>query len=351
MIDLLLAFQRIAVWLMWAGVVLALGMLCAVVAGRVAYAWQEERRHRFERHYGPLIARALKGDRGARRALVACPPRYHVAIATLLITPLIDDRDPLRIAATRALVRVMSLQRLASRFLGSRWWWRRALALRALGLLQMADRTNDIIAALDDEHAEVRGAALDALADMQDPAALPAIIERLHDASLQRGRRAAALAAFGSRCVPLVLDLARADAEHRLNYARALAVCGTERSRAALCRWTHDPRPDVRAAAFEALAHVGLDDRSAALAISALESRDAAVREMAAGALRGWEGAGDAASHLAQHLDDTWGVAVRAARSLQSMHQAGRALLESRAGRPDLAGVLSRQMLWEGAHT
>ena len=118
-----------------------------------------------------------------------------------------------------------------------------------------------------------------------------------------------------------------------------------------MCHWTGDARPDVCAAAFEALAHVGLDDVSAALAISALESRDAAVREMAAGALRGWEGAGDAASHLAQHLDDTWGVAVKAARSLQSMHQAGRALLESCAGRPDLAGVLSRQMLWEGAHT
>jgi hypothetical protein len=31
------------------------------------------------------------------------------------------------------------------------------------------------------------------------------------------------------------------------------------------------------------------------------------------------------------------------------MHQAGRAMLESLAGRPDLAGVLSRQMLWEAA--
>lgn len=349
MIDLLLEFERISIWMVWVGVFLALSMLCAVVTGRIAYAWHEERRHRFERQYGPLSALALEGDEDARRALMLCPSRYHFALATLLITPLIDNRDPARIAATRTLVRDLSPGRFADRFLRSRWWWRRALALRALGLIQATDRTDVIIAALDDGHPEVRGAALDALADMQDPRSLPAIVMRLHDASLQRGRRAAALAAFGSQCEPLVLDLARVDGEHRLNYARVLAVCGTARSRPALVRWTRDARPDVRAAAFEALAHIGLDEPSAALAIDALESSDMPVRAMAAGALRGWTGAGNAPSHLAPHLNDTWTVAVKAARSLQSMHQAGRAMLESWAVRPDLAGVLSRQMLWEGA--
>jgi len=349
MIELLLVFERLAVWMMWAGFVLVVAMLCAVVAGRVAYAWHEERRHRFERHYGPLAARALEGDAAAQHAIVTCPPRDHLAMAMLLITPLIDDRDPRRVAVTRAMVRKMTRGRLGERLLRSRWWWRRALALRAIGLIQMANRTGRVIAALDDEHAEVRGAALDALADMQDPAAVPALVTRLHDASLQRGRRAAALAAFGPRCEPLVLELARDDEEHRINYARALALCGTERSRATLCRWTEDARANVRAAAFEALAHVGLDERSAALAIGALESADPPVRAMAAGALYGWEGAGDAARHLGRHLDDSWTVAVKAARSLQSMHQAGRAMLESLAGRPDLAGVLSRQMLWEAA--
>jgi HEAT repeat protein len=349
MIDLLLEFEHIAVWMMWLGVFLALSMLCAVVTGRVMYARSEERRHRFERQYGPLITRALAGNEDARRALMQCPSRHHFALATLLITPLIDNRDPARIAATRALMRDLPLRRLADRLLKSRWWWRRALALRAAGLIQNTDRTGAIIAALDDEHAEVRGAALDALADMQDPASLPAIVMRLHDASLQRGRRAAALAAFGAQCEPLVLDLARVDEEHRLNYARVLAVCGTVRSRSALVRWTADPRADVRAAAFEALAHVGLDEPTAALAIDALESSDVPVRAMAANALHGWTGAGNAPSHLAPHLNDTWTVAVKAARSLQSMHQAGRAMLESWAVRPDLAGVLARQMLWEGA--
>jgi len=349
MIDLLLAFERLAILMVWVGACLAVSMLSAVVAGRVGHAWREKQRRGFERHYGPLIARALEGDMDARQALRQSPTRHLVKIATLLITPLIDDRDPGRIAATREIVREMSLLPIADRFVGSRRWWRRALALRALGLIQQRDHLDVVIAALDDDHTDVRGAALDALADMQDPAALPVIVERLDDASLQRGRRMAALAAFGARCEPLILELARGDEEHRISYAHVLAVCGTPRSRPALCRWTGDQRPAVRAAAFEALAHVGLDEPSAALAISALESREAPVRAMAADALHGWTGGGDAASHLAQHLDDTWSVAVRAARSLQSMHEAGLGPLKAYAARTDLAGVLARQMLWEAA--
>jgi HEAT repeat protein len=231
--------------------------------------------------------------------------------------------------------------------LRSHWWWRRTVALRALGLLQATNRTGRIVAALDDPNENVRNAALDALADMQDPAALAAIVVRLHDASLQRGRRAAAIEAFGSQCEVLLLELSRVDPENRLSYARALAICGTQVSRPTLCGWTSDTRATVRAAAFEALAHVGLDEAAASLAVQGLESRDVAVRAMAAGALHGWTGAGDAASHLGRHLDDTWTIAVRAARSLRSMGHAGRVELEACAIRSDVAGVLARQMLWE----
>jgi hypothetical protein len=103
----------------------------------------------------------------------------------------------------------------------------------------------------------------------------------------------------------------------------------------------------VRAAAFESLARIGLDDRAAPMAIAALGSRDVHERAMAAAALYGWTGAGDGASRLAHHLDDAWPVAVRAAQALRSMGPAGRAALELYAGRGDQAGVLARQMLWE----
>jgi HEAT repeat protein len=346
MIDLT-TFEHDAVRLVWAGVGLATSMALAVVGQRIALAAYEARTRRVEQQYGPLMTRALDGDQGALGALVTSPSRYRITIARLLLTPLIYDRDSARIAATRAIVGAMSVVPIADRFLRSHWWWRRSLALRVLGLMQLKDYTGKIVAALDDQNAEVRNVALDALADMQDPAALPAIVVRLHDATLHRGRRAAALAAFGSQGEAFLLELSRVDPENRLDYARALAICGTELARPTLCEWTGDARMEVRAAAFEALAHVGLDERSASLAISALESRDVAVRAMAAAALYGWTGTRDAASRLARHLDDTWLVAVRAARSLQSMRDAGRIELEVCAARPDQAGVLARQMLWE----
>jgi HEAT repeat protein len=180
---------------------------------------------------------------------------------------------------------------------------------------------------------------------MHDVASLQAIVVRLHDASLHPARRLAALAAFGPESEEFLLDLSEADAEHLVNYAQALAICGTRQSRPVLARWTRDARPEVRAAAFEALAHVGMDAEAAGLAIDALESGDEVVRAMAAYALKGWTNSGDAAAHLGRHLDDVWPVAVRAARSLRSMGSAGMIELRAQASRSDLAGRLARKML------
>ncbi len=204
----------------------------------------------------------------------------------------------------------LSLVPFAERLLRSPWWWRRAMALRALGAMQAADHTGAIVAALDDSNDDVRNTALDALADMQNPASLPAIVVRLHDASLHRARRGAALAAFGSKCEPFLLDLAAVDPEHRLNYALALGICGTAAARPILCEWSGDTRADVRAAAMEALSRIGVDRASVPFAIAALEDRDATVRAMAATALHGYADR-DTAASLARHLDDTWAVAVQ----------------------------------------
>ena len=142
------------------------------------------------------------------------------------------------------------------------------------------------------------------------------------------------------------MELAEIDPLHRVDYARALAMCGSARSRAVLCEWASDPRGEVRAAAWRALAHLGLDDRGAALAIAALDNADPAVRAMAALALHGWKGSGDAASRLATRLDDTWTVAVQAARSLEAMGPAGAVALRTTRPRSDLGAFLARQILW-----
>jgi HEAT repeat protein len=347
--EVLAYADRAATPLLWTSVVLALSMLCALVVERLAFGWQLLRNQRLERQYGPLVLRALDDDEGARSKLAAAPRRHRIAIATLLIVPLIDDRDPVRISRVRKAAQALPLTPLIDRNLRSRWWWQRALALRASGLMQARDHTADIVAALDDSHPDVRSAALDALSDLKDPASLPAIIVRLHDASLHRERRAQALAAFGSTCESFLLELAHFDPEHRLNYARALAICGTARSRLALCQWSADDRVNVQAAAFEALAHVGLDDEAARVALEALQSEHASVRAMAARALRHCD-TGEAAARLGQHLGDEWPVAVEAARSLRSMRFAGLAVLQAQAPRSDLTGRLARQMLWEASY-
>lgn len=346
MTGLLLEFTRLAPLLMWGAVGLAATMAAAVVVERAAVGLLQARARRLTESYRPLVRIALEGDQAARRTLSASPRRHRIAIARLLIVPLVEDRDPARIASARAIAQELSVLQLAERFMRSRRWWRRALALRALGLLQARHYAAQIIAALDDSHADVRAAALDALTDLHDPTTVPAIVVRMHDDTLHRGRRGAALKAFGSRCETFLLALSDVDPAHRLNYSHALAICGTSRCRPLLCRWTDDPRVEVRAAAFQALGFVGLDAEAARIAVEALKTPEPQVRAMAAYALRGWQGPGDAATHLAAHLDDTWPVAVEAARTLQSMGYDGFVVLESRASRSDLAGVLARQMLW-----
>jgi HEAT repeat protein len=345
----LLELSRYAPLMVRAAIVSSATMAAAVVVERAVFGLQQARRRRLTQQYRPLVQRALEGDDTARRELLASPPRHRLAVARLLIEPLIDDRDPERIARTREIAQGMSVIHLADRYLRSPLWWRRALALRALGLVQATDHTAQLVAALDDSHPDVRAAALDGLADLHDPAALQAIVVRVHDLSLHRGRRGAALKAFGSDGEPFLLELSEVDPENRLNYIHALAICGTARSRPVLCRWTRDARIEVRATAFEALAYVGLDEDAARVAIDGLESVDPRVRAMAAYALRGWQGPGDAAASLARHLDDTWAVAVRAARTLQSMGHPGLVELQARASRPDISGMLARQMLWQAS--
>jgi HEAT repeat protein len=339
-------FESAIASLLWAGLTLAICTFGVVVIERVVYGLGILRQERLQRRYRPLIERALAGDDEALLTLIASPSRHRVLLAALLIAPLLEDRDPERIAITRRLADAMSFTTIADRFLRSRWWWRRARAIRALGLLRYSDYTAVIITALDDPNPNIRVAALDALSDLKDLRSLPALIVRMHDLTLPLGRRAQALAAFGNECEALVLELAAIDPDNTLTYALVLSRWGTARSREALSRWTTDDRATVRAVAFEGLAHVGLDEHAAKLGIHALNHDEPPVRAMAARALRHWL-TRDAAAQLGAHLDDEWLVAVEAAHSLRAMREPGVTVLQEQAVRTDLAGLLARQMLWE----
>jgi len=327
--------------------IIAAGMLLAVVAGRLYFGWSRWKQRRFTHRYAHTIQQALQGDQEAIRVLAGSPSRDRLPIAQALILPLISDRSQELLARTTAVLGAMDVRTDADRLLGSRLWWRRAVALRAFGLLQRRNRTPEIVAALDDENADVRGAALDALADLRDPAALQAIVVRLQDATLHRGRRLQALTAYGAEAESFVMDLASIDPEHRRHYCRALAVCGTAACRPALYAWAREPSAELRAASLMALSHVGLDVEGAQLAVAALDGEPAEVRAAAAKALHGWNGPLDVTLSLARRLDDEWTVAVPSARALQSIVPRGAEALRGASVRQDLAGVLSRQMLWE----
>ena len=328
-------------------IALAAIVTLAVIAGRLHFAWREWRQRRFARRYSHTIELALQGDPEAVRTLASSPKRHRLPIALAMIIPLIRDRSPERFARTRAVLEALPLKPEADRLLASHLWWQRAAGLRAVGLLRRRNRTPEVVGALDDEHADVRGAALDALADLREPAALQAIVVRLQDATLHRGRRLEALTAYRADAEPFVLDLASIDPAHRVHYCRALAVCGTPACRRTLYAWTGDASPELRAAALMALSHVGIDDDGARIAAAALDDSSVEVRATAAKALHGWSAAPDVAPLLARRLDDDWSVAIGSARALQSIVPRGLDALRAMSAREDLAGLLSRQMLWE----
>lgn len=346
--SFLSAFESATETLIAVSGALALALAVALVIERAAVAAWNARRTRLERLYRPLLAKALAGDDAAQRRLTASPHRHRRLIAELLLFPIHDSRDRTLVDQARRILGRMTPPGLIERYLESWWWWRRAMALRAAGFLQMREYTPRLVAALDDGHAEIRAAALDGLTDSMDPAALAAVVVRLHDETLHRGRRVAVLAAFGPACEPMLLDLAAVDPANRLMYARALAITGTGGARPALSSWTLDARPAVRAAALDALGHTGLDSASTGAVLAALEDPETQVRAAAARALGGGVEPG-VADRLATHLTDSWPVCADAARALRRMGAGGRLLLEQASARDDLAGTLARQMLWEDA--
>lgn len=132
--------------------------------------------------------------------------------------------------------------------------------------------------------------------------------------------------------------------------AEVLGLIGTAAAVDPLLVWCADSRAEVRAAAFEALGSIGLDDRGHYFALRALGDGDPAVRGMAARALgRGQRD--DAAEYLAGRLDDEWLPAAQAAGALRRLGGRGLALLQARAREDGQAGDLARQMLWSPVTT
>jgi HEAT repeat protein len=200
--------------------------------------------------------------------------------------------------------------------------------------------------ALDDEHEEVRAAAVEAAGRLGDPCAISALIGHLtHPSRYQRSRVVDALRNLGPRVTPALVELARTRPDLTRLAVEVLGLIGTAAALDPLLEWCADPRSDVRMTALAALGSIGLDDRSYYFALRALGDPDPEVRAMAARAL-GRGRREEAVGYLAARLDDEWLPAAQAAGALRRLGAAGLTALRARARDEGQAGDLARQMLW-----
>jgi HEAT repeat protein len=308
--------------------------------GEVAF----RRRQRLLGLYRPLVDATLSGDGDALDRLTASPARHRAIVSALLL-------EPLRVTGGQATTRA----RAAAEALGlidqwtdqldDRRWWTRAEAARALGLVKCADVVPALAAALDDPFDEVRAGAVESLGLIADPRAIPDLIARLADQSRhQRVRLVHALQQFGAAAVLPLIEHGQAQPADRAAVAEILGSIGAAGALDQLIAWSSDERADVRAAIWQAVGTIGVDDRAYYHVLRALNDSADTVRAAAAWAL-GRSGRQDAATYLAGRLDDEWLVAAQTARALRALGPAGRRELEAAATTRN--SELARQMLWE----
>jgi len=204
--------------------------------------------------------------------------------------------------------------------------------------------------ALDDSHQQVRAAAVDSLGRIGDASVAPLLLARLPEqARNERTRIVEALRRIGGEAITPLLEHTRHHPADRALAAEVLALLGGSDAVTALLDWTTDDRAAVRAAAWRALATIGIDNRAFYHALRALADDDADVRAAAALAV-GRSGRPESASYLAARLDDEWVVAAQAARALSRVGASGLAALQQRAdGAEGLGRDLARQLAWEAA--
>jgi hypothetical protein len=274
------------------------------------------------------------------------PASHRPIVAGLLLAPLRSARGDLVLHVREAAMAIGLVEQWLAD-LENRRWWVRAEGVRALAFVQEPSALPAILHALDDEHEEVRAAAVEAAGRLGDPRAIPALLEHLADGpGYQRARVVEALRILGPPVTPALVELARARPDQTRLVADVLALIGTAAAIDPLLTWCGDSRTDVRAAALAALGSIGLDDRSYYYALRALGDPDPHVRAMGARAL-GRSSRQEAASYLAERLDDEWLAAAHAAAALRRLGATGRVALEARAHDQGQAGDLARQMLWE----
>lgn len=324
-------------------------MLLVLIGQRLIRAASEVRRRSLTARYQPVIDDALATE--SMRALDAAEliPARHRGIASDLLLSRMRVVRGRASARAAVLAEVLALAGHWRADVRSRRWWRRAEAALALGLIRDHESVPALHRLLDDDHEQVRAAAIDALGQIREPASLGALLARLRDPGRhERTRLVEALRAYGDRAAEALIAHGRRHEPDRAMVAGVLAFIGGPAAGETLLEWANGGNAEVQAAAWAALATVGFDTRAFYHAVKALSTGTTGVRAAAARAI-GRSGREDAAPYLAARLDDEWEIAAHASRALAGLGHSGVAALRARIERgPGLGHDLAQQMLWEG---
>ncbi len=343
------AFRHILIPFLIGAAVLFAVLLAGLVIQRVVRAWLERRRQILESRFQPLVDLVLgAGETAADRArLVRFGRHSPLLLGRMIVAPLVSFAGgPVDLGA--ALAAEAGVADLWRKETADRRWWRRAEAVRSLGVVGERQSFAVFVTALDDAHEEVRASGVEALGRLGDLRAVHELLKRLPEQSRhQRVRIVDSLRSLGPDGAPALLEFIR----HRpavLPFVTDLvpAICGSAAADDVLRLCDHESAA-VRAAAFNVLGTVGLDDTTFYYALKSLGDDDAGVRAMAARAL-GRSGREDAAPYLGERLQEPdWAVAAESAKALLGLGAAGADMLAAAAGGDGQAAALAKQMLWE----
>lgn len=344
-------FRDLLVPFLAAGAGVLVLLLMILVGQRLIRAAAEARRQTLIERYRPLVTAALSSESPeAIDAAAAIPGRHRPIVARIVLRRLRLVRGSQNDRA-RAISEQLYLNESWREQLRSRLWWRRSEAALALGLVRDFQSVPLLTPLLDDDHEQVRAAAIDALGQIGDRDAIAPLLARLGDPTRhERARLVQALRAFGEDATRALVAHGEGAEQDRAIVATVLSFVGGTGAAEALLRWSSAPDADVRAAVWSALGAIGLDERTFYHALKALNADEAPVRAAAARALAR-SGRSDATLQLAGRLDDEWEVAAQSARALARLGPEGLAALQRRVDRGDgLGRDLARQVLWESGH-